>query len=224
MPLKSFTENPYLRGIIAPAVIGTGKSPPLFTDGFETGDFSKWNVTLPSPFAPYGTIVTSPVYRGTYAAKLWTNTVNVTPILAKVFPIFYNTLFFRSFIQFIRMPLGSLYHVAELGEYRGDPWWGFVWVDVDLSIGLYSAKYYWYVDGARTTQEVSAGTWYKVQLMASKIMRTTKVWIDDVLIRERVKTVRMMSSAGCEVYPTAGPVNDGFYIDDVEISALGPIG
>ncbi len=49
-------------------IVMTASSATVFTDGFETGDFSQWSGTVGAP-----TIVTSPVHHGLYAAQAVNN-------------------------------------------------------------------------------------------------------------------------------------------------------
>jgi len=208
-------------GCLSP--IGGYISPEIFyfDDDFATGDFSKWEVTSPTPFAPYGTIVTDIVYSSPYAAKLWTNDPYKTPWLIKLFGLYADTMYFHFMLRFFRMPTERLYYVATLGTYRLP--WVFYDRQIWLDVWKYDTKYYWAVDGKRTTTEVSAGVWYEVQLMSSRSLGRTKVWIDDVLLKETVKSPLTMNCAGYMVYPTVTPINDGFYVDDVKISEEGPI-
>jgi len=186
-----------------------------FADSFELANFNKWSE---QPSSPYGTIVTTPVYEGTYAAKLWTNNINITPLLANVLAELYDTLYFQSYLRFIRMPTLDLFYVAQIGRYRGAPFWSFVVRTIRLGVSKSGTKYYWIVNDILTSSEVIADTWYKVQLLSSRTLGKVQALIDDTLIQEIITTPVTVSSIGYIVYPTNAPIDDGFYIDKVDAS------
>jgi len=192
----------------------------IFGDSFETGDLSLWYYGALGP--PYVSVVTSLVYTGTYAAKLWTNTTSITPNLVKMLPASYDTLYFRSYIQFNRMPnVGSPY-VASLAREWALPW-GWLGRTLYVGIGKSDTKYYWSVNYANTTTEVQAGVWYKILLMSSIMLGKRRVWINDVLLKELTGTPPSISALGFQNYPTGGPpppMDDAIYIDDVAVSDL----
>jgi len=187
----------------------------LFSDNFEKGDFTKW--TEYSIGAPYLTVVTTPVHEGIYAGKLYTNDINITPLLAKVLPQRTDTLHFNSFVRFIRMPTLTLFATVVLGRYTGAPFWSFTYKAIYLGVGKSGAKYYWTINDALTSTEVLADVWYDVKLLSSRSLATRKAWIDNVLIGEVTETPSTIDSVGYQVYPTNAPVDDGIYIDNVEV-------
>ena len=199
---------------------------PVFSEGFETGDFSKWSA-IPPFGSPYNAVVTTPVHKGKYAGKLWSDNLNITPLLAKVLPgPRYNTLFYRSFISFIRIPssIGYLHRVAEIGRYVGAPYWAFVYCPIYVGIGRSSqtdTTWYWTVNAQFTSLAAVANQWYKLKLVSSQQLGRVKAWVDGTLIGEVTASLSGVTSVGHECYPSGyiSP-NDGFYIDDVAASPI----
>ncbi|MCX7799568.1 MAG: PEP-CTERM sorting domain-containing protein [Fimbriimonadales bacterium] len=95
----------------------------LFEDGFETGDFSKWDLTLNASGPDGMTIVTSPVNSGSYAAKLLGLSSGSPKRLGKVLSHEDPNATFRLSFYFYDdkgASLGGGRHYLELRAYSGN--------------------------------------------------------------------------------------------------------
>jgi len=217
MPLGERLKGRLRHGVNIPASL------PFFLDDFSSGDFSKWTAysTLGSKYAD---VVTTPTYEGDYAAKLYSDDSNFTPLMAKVFPAQYDTLFYRSYVNFLRIPTtqGQMYHVACIGRYVGAPYWSFVYRPIEVGIGRVSGtdtKWYWHVNTVFTTVQALAGQWHRIELLSSRRLGRCKAWLNGTLLREIVTTLSTVSSIGHECYPSGMAVVDvGLFIDYVSAS------
>jgi hypothetical protein len=105
----------------------------LFSDGFETGDFSAWTGTSGSP-----AVVSSWAHHGVYSAEVQAN-----DLIQKSFGTSYNTVYMRSYVKFNTLPDAD-YYSMRLGLYViGDDYWYFgTYCGVYVDPSDHSAKFF----------------------------------------------------------------------------------
>jgi hypothetical protein len=143
-------------------------NPAIFSDGFESGDFSAWTGTS-IPTGSTVETVTSPVHQGSYAAHI------VRPLDLDVHPNIYkdfstvSTAYARFYVRFGSLPSsnGAIYYpayfgmseyptyVTEISAYNNDG-------TVYWRIGMPDDDANWYFNVSSST--VSVDTWYCVEI------------------------------------------------------------
>jgi hypothetical protein len=127
----------------------------IFSDGFESGDFSAWTAASLTP-----TIVTSPVHHGTYAAQINANETYVSKTLAAS----YGTIYHRAYIRWTTNPAASgRYHLmwAGFGSATNTNWLLSIYNDAG------TIKWELFGGGAYTlfaTPNPTVNTWYCVEV------------------------------------------------------------
>ena len=137
----------------------TASSATVFTDGFETGDFSQWTGTVGSPKP---TIVTSPVHHGLYAAQavnngsqIYKNMTTTDEVYCRMYWRYSGSL--SSGEKIMIMWLSSLYS-NFMGVYLTNDGGTYKWAIRDMK--NWTDYYY------SSQQLPSAGTWYCVEARA----------------------------------------------------------
>jgi len=212
MPLGERTRGRIKQGLNSPS------SGIIFADSFETGDLSKWNTVPISGI--YVTVVTTPVHDGKYAAKIWTNNISINPSLTEAFPAYYDTLCFSSFIRLTRLPTNVLSQLMRIGRWTTVPF-PFFTSSIYLGVSLSGGNYYWTVNDVVTTTQVQANIWYNALLMASRQLRRIKVWINNSVLRDIPTTPLTANAVGFRIQPNNTPVDDGIYVDSVQVLSFG---
>jgi hypothetical protein len=153
----------------------------VFSDGFESGDFSAWTGTNGSP-----TVVTSPVHHGTRAMQADTSSVEQA---YKTLPG-YSTLYERCYVYFTNLPTnGNLISILELLSLSGSQvdvvlgvknWsgtlkWGLTWCNAVTDETIYFA----------TTPNPTTGVWYCIELKVtcSATAYDWQFWVDGTSLK-----------------------------------------
>jgi len=128
--------------ILASAVLGcsvVSQAAVVFQDGFETGDFSKWDGITGTGSDP-GTIVTTPVYQGTYAAQMNGSTTSgvVNGRYKAVTPLAISETITFDFYMKLTNVSGNNRHYCEIRSYTNDTFGGTL--DALMAVGAYNAK------------------------------------------------------------------------------------
>jgi len=154
----------------------------FFSDGFESGDFSAWT----SIYTTGGTVtvVESPVYLGTYAAK-FDATGNYGCAASKTLGSVYSTLYFRAYVYFeelsssdgsfsrlLQLRLNDGTNIVCIGRRHvsGQPRWGLRYLDgsqVNVSI---------------TSPLPETGQWHCVEIkgVIDSSVGEVRAWIDGI--------------------------------------------
>lgn len=185
--------NLYGSVIISKFSIVTAKTDPIFSDGFESGDFSAWNGTYASSGSTVNVVsAPSPVYDGTYSAHLSNGAVDTVPYFykdinsidvgyARVYVLFGNLGFTPvsgRTVKAIFMVFGMAANLAfssEAAVYNNNG--SYVW---GLDIQDDASNHYSNV----SSQVVSPNTWYCVEIakVASSTAGGTWLYINGVQI------------------------------------------
>lgn len=149
--------------------------PTIFSDGFESGDFSVWTTANGSP-----AVVESPVHHGSYSAKVtgfYGNTIikELTPA---------STGYARTYFYITTLPSlseGEYYNIFYFGEDSGP--------SVQIchnGTGVYFALHdnYWGSGNFYSDVEVSSSVWYCIEIYYRQYSATCQLFIDDVLEAE----------------------------------------
>ena len=138
-------------------IVMTASSATVFTDGFETGDFSQWSGTVGAP-----TIVTSPVHHGLYAAQavnngsqIYKNMTTTDEVYCRMYWRYSGSL--SSGEKIMIMWLSSLYS-NFMGVYLTNDGGTYKWAIRDMK--NWTDYYY------SSQQLPSADTWYCVESRA----------------------------------------------------------
>jgi len=161
-------------------------NPAIFSDGFESGDFSAWTGTS-IPTGSTVETVTSPVHQGSYAAHI------VRPLDLDVHPNIYkdfstvSTAYARFYVRFGSLPSsnGAIYYpayfgmseyptyVTEISAYNNDG-------TVYWRIGMPDDDANWYFSVSSST--VSVDTWYCVEIkkVGASSVGESRLYVDGV--------------------------------------------
>lgn len=167
--------------------IGTVKAAPIFSDGFESGDFSAWSGTSTEP-GGIVEVVSSPVYQGNYSAHLSNGAVDTTPYVWKNFASM-NTAYARVYVNFYNLSFGynpsrqtrAIFFVFGMSEYLA--------YASEVSVYNDNGNYVWALrvmddNGTQyfvtSSQTVSTNTWYCVEVkrVADSSLGETRLYID----------------------------------------------
>ena len=139
----------------------------IFSDGFESGNFSAWTGTSYNYYAP--TVVSDYVHHGSYAAKCSSPNNGYSQVY-KNLGSSYTTLYTRAYMRFDSLPTSSgiaiyLLSHADTQERLGTGWPANVMIKNDAGTVKWGVRYYafgWY--DAVSTSSPQATTWYCVEL------------------------------------------------------------
>ena len=181
----------------------------IFSDGFETGDFSQWTSTTGSPV-----LTTTTVYDGSYAMNITANTQTVTKMLGSA----YANIFVRLYVRFSAFPAAQDYgdNILTVGS---DASWSYATTvrlqnidGTNCRFGMQSgANVYTY-----GSDNVQLDTWYCIELN-----RTTTTGGNTILYVDGVSAV----SYGIEFYDAdrldvggEAQLSSAEYLDDVVVA------
>ena len=149
----------------------------IFSDGFESGDFTAWTGTAGTP-----TIVTTPVHHGTYAAQLQAGE-GVNKFVYKDLGATYQTLYARLYWRISVLPAVNKF-VDLIDLTAGQGAYSAV---ADVGYGQVSGVFNWYYRLLGNyyqgyVETISVDTWYCIELkcLVSATIGEIRVWINGV--------------------------------------------
>jgi len=140
----------------------------LFSDGFESGDFSAWDGT--ANYYGSSSIVLSPVYQGSYAAKFTCtdDSVGAYGVAYKNLGSAYSTIHMRVYLRISALPNGARFGCYKLrnAASAGDQFYVGVLNDAGTEKWGVFVEYTdtWYT----YTEDITLDTWYCIEV---KIVR-----------------------------------------------------
>jgi len=167
--------------------------PAIFSDGFESNDFSAWDGAAGSGESTIS-IISTDVHHGLYAAEL----VNVAPHDVSCWTQFSpsNSTFARMYVTFTKLPVAD-FTTANGAFFRGD--WGYSGgFDIRRTGGVLqwgigswnsTASTVW-----NTTTTLNANQSYQVEIQRNIDDDFVKVWIDGVYIGNNTVYGNLVSS------------------------------
>ena len=154
-----------------------GKAPFEFYDGFETGDFSKWDILLASPYD----IITSPTHHGSYAAKSKVVSGALTHTIAKTITNYYIRLYCQLTGTFPADESSN-----DVLQMEVTPGGGGIITLVLATGGAISPRFRIYNNVHDTWADgitsLALGTWYcvEVKMQSNNASATHKLWLNGV--------------------------------------------
>jgi hypothetical protein len=196
-------------------LIPQAKATTIFSDGFESGNFSAWTELEGAP-----EVVTDYAHHGSYSCKIDAQEGPYKDLGAS-----YSTLWMRVYVYFTALPQFDGYRAGIIQISNAAKWgWG-IFAEAYRDNGVTNFTLFNPNTRVDSNVTVQTGKWYCVELKFSSVSGVDcELWIDGV----QKATVAYFPYGGADRvgvgYGSAGAGGAVQYIDCVVVADTGPIG